>query len=73
MVSAGLGVVMNMKKGDQHFFDQHIEDVVSLAVHPSNKIVATGQKAAKGKGKLIDLYIWDVETKEVLANLNSFH
>lgn len=46
---------------------------MSMAVHPNNKIVATGQKAAKGKAKLIDLYIWNVETKEVLANLNSFH
>ena len=62
MVSAGLGVIMNMQKGYQHFFDKHVEDVVSMAVHPNNKIIATGQKAAKGKAKLIDLYIWNVDT-----------
>lgn len=53
---------MNMQKGYQHFFDKHVEDVVSMAVHPNSKIIATGQKAAKGKAKLIDLYIWNVDT-----------
>lgn len=73
MASAGLGVTMNLKTGEQDFFREHCEDVVSLALHPSNRLVATGQKAAKGKAKCIDLFVWDVETKQVLANLNNFH
>ena len=48
MASAGLGVVMNFNTLDQSFFNEHNEDVVSMALHPNNKIVATGQKAAQG-------------------------
>jgi hypothetical protein len=44
-----------------------------MAVHPSRDIVATGQMAAKGKAKLIDIFVWNVTTKEVLAHLNNFH
>lgn len=27
----------------------------------------------KGKSKLIDIFVWDVNTKEVLSNLTGFH
>jgi microtubule-associated protein-like 6 len=29
--------------------------------------------AMKGKSKLIDIFVWDVNNKEVLANLTGFH
>jgi WD40 repeat protein len=29
--------------------------------------------AAKGKAKTIDIFIWDIETKSILGNLNDFH
>ena len=29
--------------------------------------------AAKGKAKVIDIFVWDIESKEVLANLKGFH
>lgn len=44
-----------------------------MAVHPNKNIIATGQKAAKGKAKCINLYLWNVEDKEVIANFNNFH
>ena len=29
--------------------------------------------AAKGEAKAIDIYVWDVNTKEVRAHFNDFH
>lgn len=72
-VGAALGVVFNHKKNKQEFFNKHEEDIVSMALHPKRKIVATGQMAAKGKAKTIDLYVWDSETKKEFCNLNHFH
>lgn len=46
---------------------------MSLAIHPSKDIIATGQMATKGKGKLIDIFVWRVSTLEVIAHLNNFH
>lgn len=42
-------------------------------MHPSRKIAATGQMAQAGKAKCIDIFVWDLETKQVLANFNDFH
>jgi WD40 repeat protein len=55
---------MDKNENHQSFFNLHDDDVVSMAVHPSRDIVATGQMAAKGKAKLIDIYVWNVTTKE---------
>ena len=72
-VGAALGVVMDSATRAQKFFQMHEEDIICLAVDPTGKIAATGQMAQKGKAKLIDLYVWDIETKQVLANLKGFH
>jgi hypothetical protein len=29
--------------------------------------------AAKGKAKCIDIFVWDVDTYEIMANFNDFH
>ncbi len=71
--TAALGVILNKPANTQKFFNLHEEDVVSLAIHPSKDIVATGQMAAKGKAKMIDIFVWRVSTQEVLAQLNNFH
>lgn len=44
-----------------------------MALHPSKDILATGQMAAKGKAKMIDIFVWRISTMEVLAHLNNFH
>ena len=64
--TAGLGVVQQ-KSGVQEFFNLHGDDVVSMDVHPNKRIVATGQMASKGKAKLVDIFVWDADTQEVLA------
>lgn len=71
--TAALGIVLDKNSNEQSFFTNHDEDIVCLAIHPSLKIVATGQMAKAGKAKLIDIYIWEIESKKVLANLKGFH
>ena len=51
----------------------HQDDVISLAVHPGKDIAATGQKAARGKSKMVDILVWRISTQEVLARLTGFH
>lgn len=72
--AAGICVVTENKK-DQSYFVKHEEDIVSLAIHPKGNIVATGQVSARGKDSLIDIYIWDAETKQVRTNegTNTLH
>ena len=72
-VTAALGVTLDIRANKQDFFNKHEEDIISFDLHPSKKIAASGQMAAKGKSKMIDIFVWDVETKEVLANLKGFH
>jgi microtubule-associated protein-like 6 len=71
--TAALGVVLDKEANTQRLFTQHEEDVVSLAIHPGKGLVATGQMAAKGKSKLIDIFVWDIATLSPLAQLNNFH
>ena len=70
--AAALGIVLDKETNIQEFFQSHDEDMVALAIHPSKKIVATGQMAKAGKAKLIDIYVWETDTKKVLANLKGF-
>ena len=42
-------------------------------MHPSKEIIATGQMAAKGKAKVIDIFVWNAITMECLAQINGFH
>lgn len=74
-VQAGLGVVIDNKgpKQEQSFFQMHEEDLIAMALHPKANIAATGQMAMKGKAKIIDIYVWDVENKAILAHINDFH
>ena len=71
--TAALGVVMNKEENTQTFFENHDEDIVGIAIHPNGNIVATGQMAKAGKAKIIDIYVWEIESKKVLANLKGFH
>ena len=77
-VGAGVAAVLENSKKDkklwkQSFFNVHANDVVSFAMHPSRTVAATGQMASPGKAKAIDIYVWDVETKEIMGRFNDFH
>lgn len=47
---AGTGIVANLAAKTQSHFIGHNEDILSLAVHPTQAVVATGQLDPKGKG-----------------------
>jgi microtubule-associated protein-like 6 len=71
--AAGLGIVLKKDENEQRFFNQHKEDIVSMDIHPGRNIVATGQMAAKGKAKLIDLFVWDSDDCTIIQKLCGFH
>lgn len=68
---AGTGVVMNPETKAQRFFLQHIEDILSLAAHPSRPLVATGQLDPKGS-ETPYICIWDTTTMECVKRI-TFH
>jgi microtubule-associated protein-like 6 len=80
--TAGVGVVSDNDL-NQSFFNQHHEDIVSMALHPDGDIVATGQMAAKGvtawnkgknkEGKLVNMMIWKASTQELISEIHGFH
>jgi microtubule-associated protein-like 6 len=69
--AAALGITMELDDGSsatQRFQEEHTDDVVCLAVHPTEDIVATGQL---GKKPLI--VVWDASTQKSLVVLKGFH
>ena len=72
--AASLAVVMKppsvKKQADktQEFNFGHGDDVTSIAMHPSNNIVATGER-----GKKPSILIWDSKTMNTLHTLKGFH
>lgn len=63
-VSAGLGVIMDPKNTkSQTFFQKHKEHIISMAIHPKGNIVATGSMATHGEKKMVDIYIWESESR----------
>ena len=67
--TAALGIVLDKKTNTQRYFTNHEEDIVSLCIHPNKSTVATGQMAAKGKAKFIDLYVWNVNNLPEKTNV----
>ncbi|TPX31647.1 hypothetical protein SmJEL517_g05070 [Synchytrium microbalum] len=58
-----VGVVHDLAKNKQRFFmNKHKDDVVSLALHPSGKWVATGDIVTRDDGCYI--YVWDPRNPE---------
>jgi WD40 repeat protein len=60
---AGVGVKHHESKKQQQFVG-HTEDVVCMGLHPSKKIVATGQRDPKGSGTPF-FCVWDKEMKQL--------
>ena len=47
----------------------HKEEINALAIHPNKKYVATGSLSKFNPKEYAEIFIWDVETKEVLSHL----
>ena len=71
--AAALAVVMSRSTSSQRFFQLHNDDVVSLAVHPSRTIVATGQVTHVGETAALPVYVWEAGSMRTLACLKGFH
>eukprot|EP01022_Parablepharisma_sp_SALTPOND_P009431 TRINITY_DN1391_c0_g1_i1.p1 TRINITY_DN1391_c0_g1~~TRINITY_DN1391_c0_g1_i1.p1 ORF type:complete len:2151 (-),score=139.11 TRINITY_DN1391_c0_g1_i1:21-6473(-) len=69
--TAGLGVVLRPDNNAQTFFVQHERDIVSIAIHPNGMIAATGELV--DEFELAEIYVWNIETKDILACLKGFH
>ena len=62
--TAAVGIVYNKEENTQKIYNEHFDDITALAIHPSKKIVATGEV---GPYPLIS--IWDVDTCQALVHI----
>lgn len=74
---AGLGKTIKISNGDnapetlnheQRFYMGHDDDIMSLAIGPSKRFVATGQM-----GKQACIHVWDSTSGTRACNLGAFH
>ena len=65
---AAAAVVYDLEKKQQRHFIEHTDDILSLAVHPDMKIIATGEI-----GSSPVVYIWDSETMSIRSVLSETH
>ena len=76
-ITAALGVEMDTKTKKQKFYQGHQEDLIAFAMTKDRKLCATGQMAQinvkNPRSKIIDIHVWDAETKERKAKLSGFH
>lgn len=67
--SAALALVYSEADHAQRLFaGHHRDDIISLAVSPCGRFVATGER-----GRRPAVFVWDAETQEVLATLEGHH
>ncbi len=57
--------MLNKEQRKQSFFFEHLDDIISLAIHPNKKYFASGEI---GPHPLI--VVWNSETSECLARFN---
>ncbi|KAI3380118.1 hypothetical protein SNEBB_001204 [Seison nebaliae] len=65
---AALGVIYNINNGTQRFYNQHNDDVLSIALHPDQKTAATGQV-----GRDPSIHVWNSVNLKTLAILKGQH
>lgn len=66
--SAGVAVIMNQKSRLQKFYQNHTSTITSMAVHPTEHIVATGDQ-----GEVPVIHLWDSQTMTTISILSGFH
>ena len=65
---AHVAVVMDRQHRRQRYFTRHTDDIVSMAIDQSKRIVATGQI-----GRVPTIWVWDASTQTSLARIEGFH
>jgi echinoderm microtubule-associated protein-like 6 len=69
--AAGAGIVLDVASGNQSFYLEHDDDIISLCVNDNPKfknVIATGQIGIKPV-----IHVWDCNTKETLSILSELH
>jgi WD40 repeat protein len=69
------GVAAEGGRRKQRFFDQHTDDVLCLASHPSRTLFASGQKAFahRANARSAPILVWEAESLTVKARLSGVH
>jgi len=69
---AKVAVIFNDQKQQQRFYSEHTDEIRSIAQHPNQWIIATGQISGGGEEDLSHVRIWD---SKILVTLNvlEFH
>nr|XP_039266613.1 echinoderm microtubule-associated protein-like 6 [Styela clava] len=65
---AGVGIVVDPSRRKQKFFLGHDDDIISLSLHPSGQLVATGQV-----GKTPYICVWESSTVKTMSILKDQH
>ncbi|XP_013391678.1 echinoderm microtubule-associated protein-like 6 [Lingula anatina] len=65
---AGVGIVYNVRDHKQRFYFGHDDDIISLAMHPEQILIATGQV-----GKAPFICVWDSYTMKTVSILKDGH
>ena len=65
---AALGIVYNKEEHKQRYYSAHNDDILCLALHPTQDYVATGQI-----GRDPSIHIWDAISMESLSILQGEH
>lgn len=66
--SSAIAVVMNQNTHAQRFYNEHTSNITSMAVHPLENIVATGQL-----GEIPTIKVWNSTSMKTIATLEGFH
>lgn len=70
--TAATAVMMDCHNRTQRFFCEHDDDIMCIAVHPTQAVVATGQVASQ-RNKLPPIIVWDAATAKSLCVLQGAH
>eukprot|EP00043_Microstomoeca_roanoka_P006737 m.65510 g.65510 ORF g.65510 m.65510 type:complete len:1912 (-) comp13543_c0_seq2:42-5777(-) len=65
---AGVAIVTNMETMEQSFYIAHTDDILCLAHHPEDDLIATGQV-----GKDPPIHVWSLKTRQTLSILKGGH
>jgi len=68
--TASIAIILDPEKNNQKYFLRHNADIISLAINSIGTIAATGQLPYNNTSPI---YVWDIDSKEVLSCLKGFH
>eukprot|EP00051_Salpingoeca_urceolata_P007134 m.94665 g.94665 ORF g.94665 m.94665 type:complete len:1961 (-) comp15130_c0_seq1:316-6198(-) len=74
--AAAVGIVLDPRRREQKFYNEHNDDIISLALNSapgSPKLAEAGLVATGQVGKVPAIRIWDVKHTQTVSVLRGFH